>query len=159
MSHSHYRSTTVLFYALLAGQIFFCLVVVYLVMDYGPRPEADAVAISPLYALLAVVTTAAGAYYMNQLRTRQAAQLRINLDAKLLHYRTTVILRSAIMEAGNFLALTMALLLMNMQPLLFFALGLLIFLYFRPREDEVIRTYRLTNEEQRQLRGEKPLMQ
>lgn len=153
MSPTHYRSTTVLFYALLSGQLLFCLVVVYLVMEYGPRPEGESVAISPLYALLAVLLTAAGAYYMNRLRTQQAAQLHVNLEAKLLHYRTSVILRSAIIEAGNFLALTLALLLMNLQPLLFFALGLLIFLYFRPRLEEVVTTYRLTPEEQRQLQG------
>ncbi len=144
------RSTFILYYALLIGQLVFCLVVIYLIQYYGPDPDRVQLA-HPLLGLLVVLTTGFGAFYMNRMRTQQANRVRTTLEGKLLHYRTTVLLRSAIVEAGNFLALTLALLALGFTPLLFFALGLAIFYYFRPSRDEFLQTYKLTGDELMQL--------
>ncbi|MCB0637969.1 MAG: hypothetical protein KDC54_15175, partial [Lewinella sp.] len=81
----------------------------------------------------------------------QAHKVHANAQGKVLHYRTSVILRSAVLEAGNLFCLMLALLERNMNHLLFFALGLLVFFYFRPRINEITDLYQLTSGERQEL--------
>lgn len=150
-----YRQVILLYMALLLGQIFFCLVVVFL----NTQPDDDpyrTLAYPYLPPLILLLTTGA-AWYLNNLRQQQGQQLVANYTQKLAHYRTTVIMRSAALEAGNLFCLTLALLEQSLFPLLYFCLGLVVFLYFRPGLNDVLRSYSFSAQEidqlQRDLRG------
>ncbi|MEM1216293.1 MAG: hypothetical protein AAGJ82_11440 [Bacteroidota bacterium] len=144
-----YRSTFLLYIALLLGQIVFCFVVVFLITqpDRGLK-EGSAY---PFLGALIVCLAFGGAWWMNRLRQASIKRLRANFPGKILHYRTSVIVRVAMLEAGNLFCLVIALLEGTLFPLLFFCVGLAFFLYFRPNKDEVTRWYQLKDEEARQL--------
>ena len=54
-------------------------------------------------------------------------------------------------EAGNLFCLILALLEGSLSPILFFCLGLGLFLYFRPQLAELAQVYRLGEQERQQL--------
>lgn len=146
-----FRSTFMLYIALFIGQILFCFVVIFLITQPDRLPPGESR--YPFLGLLIVFLSAGAAWYLNQLRRTQAGQIRANTEGKVLHYRTSVILRSAVMEAGNLFCLVLALLEHNMNQLLFFAIGLAIFFYFRPQVTEIAEVYGLTKPEKEALAG------
>ncbi len=145
------RSTFQLYYALLAGQILFCLVTLYLIYqneNVSNRFELDT---NSAAGLLIVISAGIIAFFMNNLRRQQAGTLRTSLQSRMMHYRTTVILRSAIMEAGNLFALILALIGFNLFPILYFLVGLLLFFFFRPSRSEFAQLYSLTGPERLEI--------
>jgi len=98
-----------------------------------------------------ILAGAGSAYLLNRERQAQLGHLT-GLAAKAEHYRASVIIRSALMEGANLFAIIAALIDVNMTYLLYFAVGLLAFVYFRPSEAEFSRAYDLSAAEQEQLR-------
>lgn len=147
---SLFRSTLLLYIALLIGQIIFCFVIIFLLT------QPDQVVnwteeIYPYIGLAIVGVSGATAWYLNKLRQESLPKLQANLQGKVLHYRTTVILRCAVVEGGNLFCLVVALLTKSMIPILYFCLGLGIFLYFRPRLRELSELYDITGAEYQEL--------
>ena len=144
-----FRSAFTLYVALFLAQIVFCLFVVFLIT----QPDKTLMEGSdyPVLGLLVVFLASGAAWYMNKLRTDQVTHMKANHEGKLLHYRTTVLLRSAMVEAGNMFCIVLALLEGSLMPLIFFCLGLGVFLYFRPKLDEVVRVYQMDEATRHQL--------
>ena len=143
--NANWRSLTVIFYSLLAGQLLFAAVIYFLVvvertemLDTLFGPDNDFT-----YLALYGVAMLTGAYFMDQTRSKNIpATATGNPTAALNHYRVTIILRSAIWEAGTIMVLVCALLLGNVQ-ILWLALGLsaLGAVLFRPRREEFRQRY------------------
>lgn len=148
-SKTLFRSTYLIYLALLLGQIFFCMVTVFLVTqpDRILKEGSD----YPFLALLVIFLAAGAAWYVNHLRHQQAQKISANHDGKVLHYRTTVIMRSAMLEAGNIFCLILALLEGSLAPILFFCLGLGLFLYYRPQVPELVRVYHMSEQDRQEL--------
>ena len=92
------------------------------------------------------------AYFLNDQRMRHAGNMKMaTLGQKLNHYRTSVLLRSAIIEAVNLFAIIAALILNNLSYLIYFGVGLLAYLYYRPTTQKFIDQYRLDGSETAQL--------
>jgi hypothetical protein len=152
MYQSAFRKAALLFYALLIGQLVFGAVVYYLLATTVGREYEDFTELLPSYTpYLVVAGTAFLALFLNQLRRNQGRGLTSQVGSKILHYRTTVLLRSAILEAGNILVLTFILLTFERDFWLAFALGIALFLLARPRRAEFLTIYELTAAEEKMI--------
>jgi hypothetical protein len=89
---------------------------------------------------MAILGAAGAAYFLNRQRRVQGVNLE-TLDEKAQHYRFSVIVRSAILEGANLLAIIAAMMDLNMTYLLYFIVGLLAFLFFRPSINEFCKAY------------------
>ena len=148
-SKTLFRSIFLLYIALLLGQIVFCLATLFVITqpDRILKEGSD----YPFLAILVVFLAGGAAWLVNRLRHQQATKITANHDGQVLHYRTTVIMRSAMIEAGNIFCLILALLENSLSPILFFCLGLGLFLYFRPRIPELVQIYRMSEQERQML--------
>ncbi len=70
---------------------------------------------------------------------------------KLEHYRNLIIIRCAMVEGGNLMALILALLSGQGFFFMLFLAGLIAFVYFRPSKAEFMRDFNLTPEEERRF--------
>jgi hypothetical protein len=141
-----FRQINILYYSLLAGQVLFCSVVVFAILDPETRqtgwPEAPFGLVVPV--LLAGIIPIV--FFINN-RQLQQAPTQEDLPAKMTHYRNLVILRSALIEGANLFCLVVLLLENNSTFLIFFGAGLLLFLYFRPSVNEFLQYYQLSGTE------------
>lgn len=132
-----FKKLQLIFYALVGGQLLFAGVVFFMLQQQ--QEFAD----MPYFSILVPAAVLGGAflgYYLsNQLRVSAAEQQ--TEEDQLLHYRRRVILRLALTEGGNIIALVGALLTGNTTFFLFFALGMTIFFYFRPSLVEMANDY------------------
>ena len=146
-----FQQLRILYYALLAGQVLFAAVV-YFLLSGEMTAHAPAGTAAFQWLVPPIILAGAGAaYFLNRQRQAQLDQLT-DLPAKAAHYRNSVIIRSALMEGANFFAVIAALVDVNMTYLLYFAVGLLAFIYFRPSVGEFSRTYALSAAEREQLK-------
>ncbi|RME97065.1 MAG: hypothetical protein D6772_10935 [Bacteroidetes bacterium] len=148
-----FRSTFLLYVALLLGQIIFCFIVLFLLTqpDQGPLTADSSY---PYLGLIAVVAAGGIAWFLNHLRLSSLPKLQANFGGKIMHYRNSVILRSAVLESANLFCLVLALLEGSTTPILHFCLGVAVFLYFRPSVEEMAANYQLSIAEQESLRQE-----
>ena len=147
-----YRSIYLLYVALFLGQILMGFVIIFLITrpDHALKDGSD----YPTLGLLIILLAGGAAWWINSMRREQIFKLRFaNLLEKMQHYRTSILIRSAITEAANLFCLVIALLESSLTPLLFFCLGLGVFLFFRPKSQEFIANYGLDGEEQQQIQG------
>ena len=66
------------------------------------------------------------------------------MPRKLTHYKVSVLLRSAIIEGVNLVAAIAALVSGNINLLLYFAVGMLLFLFYRPSRDNFSQRYNVS---------------
>lgn len=141
-----FNQINIVYYSMLAGQIIFCAVIVFALQDPETRqsgwPEAPFGLIVPvmLAGLLPLV------FFINNRQLSQASDQE-NLPSKVAHYRTLILLRSALIEGVNLFCLISLLLENNSTFLIFFGAGLLLFLYFRPSVNEFLQYYQLNGSE------------
>jgi hypothetical protein len=132
-----FKKLQLIFYALVGGQLLFAGVVFFML---NQQQEFTDIPYLSVIVPAAVLGGAFLGYYLsNQLRV-SAAEQRTEED-QLLHYRRRVILRLALSEFGNIVALMGTLLTGNTTFFLFFALGMAIFFYFRPTLVEMANDY------------------
>ncbi|MEM6397365.1 MAG: hypothetical protein AAF741_13540 [Bacteroidota bacterium] len=81
------------------------------------------------------------AWVMDNGRMRQAQRWRFDERGKRMHYRHTIFIRSALIQAANILALNIGLLARRWETILLVLPGLMIYWYFRPREQELAKRY------------------
>lgn len=132
------RQLQLIFYALVAGQVIFAGVCYYLIENemFSTQDIAELRLVVPI----AVVGAMAISYFLNE-QLRQKASTLKSLEAQAAHYKQRVILRLALLEGANLFAIVAYLITGKINFLLFFAVGLLLFYYFRPSEVEMERDY------------------
>lgn len=130
---SFFQQLRLIFLALLGGQLLFCGVVYFLLQEASPAPGFDNFQFF-IPAFLLVCTGLA--FWINNRRLEQGRELKDPV-ARAENYRSTVILRLALIEGANLFAIIAALISENSSLLLNFAVGLLVFIWFRPREEEL----------------------
>ncbi len=148
-----WKQTRLIYAALLIGQLLFCLVLIYLIYGQGYAVEEGQFSEYRYLGALIIALAAFAAFGFNRLRKQQATQLKVELPAKLMHYRTTVMMRSAILEAGNLFCLILVFLTGSMTSLLYFGVGILIFIYFRPSQDDILKSYQLNSQDSQTLQN------
>lgn len=145
-----FQQLNILYLALLAGQLLFCGVAYFLIYnnmtDHQPPDDALFKTLVPLF----ILGGAGAAYFLNRRRQVQGGELD-SLEAKAQHYRSSVIIRSALMEGANLFAIVAGLLQQDLLYLLYFAVGVLAFVYFRPSKQNFIREYELSGREIEEL--------
>lgn len=135
-----FQQLSILYLGLLAGQIIFAGVVYFLVSQRMADGEPFDPGVFRVLVPLAILGGAGTAYFLHRQRQAQGAEIE-GVSAKAEHYRASVILRSAMQEGVNLFAIIAALVTQDMTFLLYFAVGLLAFLYFRPSREELSRDY------------------
>lgn len=145
-----FKQINVLYLALLAGQVMFAVTVLY--VGGIPKSLGQLNFDQPMLLMSIAVTffSIIAAYSINEKRKTAGAQLG-SFDEKLEHYRGVVIVRCALTEGANLMALVMAMLSKEGFFFVLFGVGLLAFLYFRPSVPEFSRSYHLRPEEERDL--------
>ncbi|MEO0787767.1 MAG: hypothetical protein AAFY36_03840 [Bacteroidota bacterium] len=136
---------TLLFYrVLLAMQLLWLAVSVYLIWGrpaleiFGGRNDFW-LAVGCLLVLLAA------AWLMDNNRRQQATRWRFDDRGKRMHYRHTVFIRSALIQAANLLALNIGLIARRWETILLLIPGLMIYWHFRPRAEEIEARYANSN--------------
>lgn len=133
-----FKQLQLIFFALLAGQVIFAAVVYYAITQSLAQTSEI-----PMFTFLipvVVLSAVAMSYFLNNVLKSQASAQKTT-DEKSIHYRRRVILRSAIMEGGNLMAIIAVLMTGQMYFMLYFLLGIIIFYFFRPTEQEMQQDY------------------
>ncbi len=126
------RSTFLIFYVLLGLQLIYGILSWYLIYvrsDLGPGLGDGEMIYLP--ALL-IALSAAAAWFIDTSRAKQAKRYQLTEAVGHRRYRTTVLLRLAIVQAANLMALTLALSARRLDVMSLLAPGLLVFMFFRP---------------------------
>lgn len=150
--NSFFKQLSTVFYALAAGQLLFCAVAVFLryqgtaAFDEASLQNATLTMVTPFLALGAFTA----AWFVHKMRSAQGMNLK-GVKEKSMHYRTTVLLRSAMIEGGNIILLVAYLLSGRPIHLGWFVAGMLLFFYFRPSPANFVRDYQLSFDEAKQL--------
>ncbi len=142
-----FRQLHMLYGALLAGQMIFAVVV--LVVS-GLPTKLGSLSFEDPFLLFGVVVTFMSifvAWWINDQRKAQGARLA-DIMEKTGHYRNLVIMRCAMVEGANLMALTFALASRQGFFFLLFSAGLTAFAYFRPSKQEFARDYNLRPDEE-----------
>ncbi len=154
MNH-FFKQLSLIFYALGAGQLLFCAVAVFL-RSQGAAAFEEASHYNTsltMWTPFLVLGAFTAAWLVHKMRTSQASNLK-DLKEKVPHYRTTVLLRAAMIEGGNILLLVSYLLSGRPIHLIWFAAGMVLFGVFRPGLSNFIRDYRLSFEEENLIKNE-----
>lgn len=142
---AEFRQIQVFFLALLAGQILFAAVVLFLGQSGEETDAADESLFKTIIPIV-TITTIFAAYFLQNRRQQEVTQLT-DLHDKLYHYRQSFIISGAIVESGNLLAIVATLITGSTYYLLYFAIGLAAYLFFRPSLDKFSQVYNLRPEE------------
>lgn len=132
-----FKKLQLIFYSLAGGQILFAAVVYFMINQEQEFAEASYFSVLVPAAVLGSAFLA----YMVNARILATAADQKTVDTQFDHYRRRVIVRLAILEAGNLLALIGALTTGKFTFFLFFALGIAFFFYFRPTLFEMANDY------------------
>ena len=148
------KQINTIYLALLGGQMLFAAVVIILVQGNNLDNRITVEGLPMQIIVPAMLLGGVGiAYVLNNQRMQHAQNMasKANLGQKLNHYRVSVLLRSAIIEAVNLFSIIAALILNNLSYLIYFGVGLLAYLYFKPSNQKFINAYRLDGAEASQL--------
>jgi hypothetical protein len=142
------KNLYLIYFALIFGQLAFMAVVLFL----SSNTEAHANSLKTLKTFVPVlsVTTVAISYILYNKRREQGAAL-VDLPKKISHYQVSNIIRWAFVELGNILVLVSILLTGAKFFLVFFALGMCVFIVYRPSVKGFVNDYNLSNNEERAL--------
>jgi hypothetical protein len=142
------KSLNVIYLALILGQLAFMAVAIFIAND--SLPDVENMSLLRTFIPVVSVSTVAISYVIYNKRREQGAELD-DLTAKTLHYRTSNIIRWAVVEAGNLFAVVSVLLTGSMFFLIFFALGMGVFLVYRPTIKGFVNDYNLSTSEEKVL--------
>ncbi len=141
-----FRQFNLLFLVLLSGQIFFYLIVLFIIasVDSSPNPKEESIfnTLIPIFILSMIFAI----HLINKQRQR-AGMRSNNLNEKFRFYRNSVLLRLILMEATNIFAIVITLLEGKIYYTSYFVIGLMAFFYFRPSMKNFIEEYNLSFEE------------
>lgn len=146
----YFRQINMLYAALLMGQVLFALVVIWMIWSSDDLQQGYPAAPFGLLMPAMLIIFPGVIYGLTRRKMAEGTSLS-GLSAKLEHYRAQAIMRMAAAEGVSLMALVFGMMENNLNYLLFFAAGLLIFLYFRPSREELVREYRLSAKDQAEL--------
>ena len=150
-TQNDFKANYILYYALIAGQVLLVLVISYLMMDSEITFNWD---ISNPFHLIAPILMLSCISMSSLLFTKKMEEAKslTGLSSKLEHYRSAIILRSALLEGANLICIIFYFLEQNYFFLVLFFIGLGAFLLIRPSEEMFREKYRLTEEERMKFR-------
>lgn len=150
-STNEFKGIRIIYYALAAGQIIMALIVSYLMID-GEKVFSWEMS-NPFY-LIAPILMLSSISMSSLLFTKRMEEAKSikGFVEKIEHYRSAIILRSALLEGINLICIIFYFLEVNYFFLLLFFIGLGAFLLIRPSEDMFKEKYRLTEEERMAFR-------
>ena len=130
-----FNQLNIIFLSMLAGQVLL-LGIIHFVVGVSPDQDDSMIIIIPVILASAMV----GAYMIYQNRKGQAAELE-TLEEKVAHYRSSAMLRLALMEGAVLLSIIAYFLEGNTMYLSYIAVGIMTFGYYRPSEAEFEKDY------------------
>ena len=142
------KSLNVIYLALILGQLSFMAVVIYLISD--SVPDSSNMNLLRTFIPVVSVSTVAISYILYNKRREQGAELD-DLVQKTSHYRTSNIIRWALVEGGNLFIIVSVLLTGSKFFLIFFALGMGVFIVYRPTIKGFVNDYNLSSSEEKVL--------
>jgi len=145
-SANEFKGNYILYYSLLAGQVLIALVISYLIIDTEKNFTWDMSNPFHLVAPILMLSAVSMSSLLFTNKMEEAKNIK-GLYGKLEHYRSSIILRSALLEGANLVCVIFFFLEQNYFFLLLFFLGFCVFLLVRPSEDSFREKYRLTEEE------------
>ncbi len=151
-TQNEFKSIYIFYYALLAGQVLIALVISYLMIgseiSFGWEMSSPFYLIAPVLMLGSITVSS----ILFSKRIDEAKSIRGGLHSKLEHYRSSIILRSGLLEGANLVCIIFYYLEQNYFFLLLFFIGFGVFLLVRPSEEMFKEKYRLTEEERMEFR-------
>lgn len=148
-SGTYFRSLTIVFYALIIGQVFFGLISLFLVTTNnfkldGADLRSVFIYIIPVFALGGFISS--NLVFKNRLK---AIDKESNLEIKLADYRAALVVRYALLEGPSIFAIVVHLVTGDTIFILLAAFIVLYFLTIRPNKEKAVSDLNLdTNEEQ-----------
>ncbi len=137
-----FRQLQVLFFAMVIGQLLFMAVVIFLLWEGGLAPSY---LLGEYEDLMIAGAYVAGMIFMSRfidsMWKKQIATMQRLQRSSFGHYRSTVILRLAILEGAGLLTIILAMVTRNPVLFLATALGLMAFWTAQPREQEFTDRY------------------
>lgn len=141
-NNNDFKALNIIFFALLAGQLLFAIVVVYLngqqeaETSYLLGPETDPMAVGAYVLAMVFFSRFIDSMWKKQIST----VLRVQRPA-FAHYRTNVIIRLAILEGASLLTIVFAMVTNNSTLFLCTAFVLAAFWMARPTVEEFTERY------------------
>lgn len=142
----YFKNLSMLYYALLAGQVMFLLIVTGLTVGGIVEGYEDLESIF-LYAVPALLI--GSVLFSNKIYKRRLPEIaaNLNLEDRLIQYRGLSILRFALIE-GSVLFAIIAFFITGSNPMaLFAAAGILFFISLRPTKEKIIQDLQLSGGE------------
>ncbi len=137
----------IIFTALLGGQFLFWIIVFFLYPENTSEEQSlsgDDLydTILPIFMLSMIFAT----YLIDKQRQQRGALLK-SLDQKIAYFRSSVLLRLALMELTNIFILIIILLEVKLNYSIYFFIGVMAFFYFKPDLGKFRQEYGLTGEQ------------
>ncbi len=152
----HLQQLNILFIALITGQAMIAFILFNFVLpvdgeDSMVMPSFDPIIIVGVMIFIFAVMAS---FFLYNKRKIEGGKLEGKLMEKLSHYRTSFIMRAALLEGAN-LVMIMFFFFVNRSMLfmIFFAIGFALFVAIRPSLDRIIQDYQLSGSEQNELRN------
>lgn len=145
-----FRAIQTTYLALLGGQLIFAFIV-YQVLKRGGLPNN----LDYPFEWITPLLTFGGlgiAYLLHRQRQKQARTLSFGLSRKVIHYKTSVLMRSAIIEGVNLFPLLAAFVENSLHYMVYFAVGLGLYLFLYPSKQHFIHYYNIDPGQAAQLR-------
>ncbi len=150
-SNNEFKGIYILYYALLAGQVLIALIMSFLIIDAEKIFSWEMSNPFHLIAPILMLSCISMSSLLFTKRMEEAKSIK-SLYKKLEHYRSSIILRSALLEGANLICIIFYFLEFNYLFLLLFFIGLAALLLIRPSEEMFKEKYRLTEEERMEFR-------
>lgn len=149
----HFRNLDLMFTALSIGQILFLVIILYMLL--GDMSQINTLAIDQQTLLMIGAAVFLGIAYAarglgNHFRNKAVSEKQA-LEQKVSTYRTSLIVRWALVEGFNLLVLIIAFLQGDKTLLLFFGAGLIVFFSLKPSATAFAEAYELSLQEENQI--------
>lgn len=143
-----FKNLQIIFLALLIGQIAFAIIANFMITDITITDTGALIYLVPAVMIVGIV---AGNYIFNS-NLKKIIANENSLEDKFGEYRKNAIVRWAMMEMGNLLAIVAALIEGKTLYFALFAVGLIFFAMTRPSIEDFSRQFDLSVEDENKLR-------
>lgn len=145
---NNFKNLQIIFLGLLIGQIAFAVIANFMITDIAVSSTSVLVYLVPVVMIVSILS---GNYLFNISRKKVVAQ-QGNLEGKLKAYRQSALIRWAMMETGNLLAIVATFIEGKTFYFAMFAVGLLFFATTRPSVDDFCRQFEIPDAEKNHLK-------
>ena len=145
---NNFKNLQIIFLGLLIGQIAFAVIANFMITNIAVSSTSVLVYLVPVVMIVSILS---GNYLFNTSRKKVVAQ-QGNLEEKLKAYRQSALIRWAMMETGNLLAIVATFIEGKTFYFAMFAVGLLFFATTRPSVDDFCRQFEIPDAEKNHLK-------